>query len=309
MAEKLCLLLFGFRLEDLKNLLGEDWAITVHDGSFHADDVFAVAFIFLLCRLSGLPLPAVIRTRDKSKAKGVCVDVFEGLFDHHGARAGIDPCGTPWSGATRLWFWFLDLALLRGSRAHEIFYNLVLKPLSKIDNGKELEPGEVTLFSFVPVFNPGYGDEDELEASFFKAVKIAEDIILGAWAKAQADAKGEEVMAEIVELAQHEDVVTVPVGLDDLWPEALVDTKAKLVIISAPTGTHFIQSVPSSKANRFSAKVLAPMAWRGHRDKEFQEISGYSSGVFCHVAGFISGATDLVEAHCIARDIINADEH
>ena len=58
--------------------------ITIHNGRFHADDVFCAA----LCQIIN-PKIQIIRTRDLNEFKGLCCDVGGGRYDHHpinGAR-------------------------------------------------------------------------------------------------------------------------------------------------------------------------------------------------------------------------------
>lgn len=308
--------LFGFSVSTLSTslMLSTNYgqAITVHDGTFHADDVFAVAFVELLCSSAGAAQPRVIRTRDEAKFEGIVVDVGEGLFDHHGERAGTDEDNVPWSGSSRLWHWFVANNDLKGSRAHQLFKKRVLDPLSKIDNGQALESGEVSLFTFVPVFNPGYGDEDKLEQAFSNAVRVAREIILGAWQKCQADAKGEEALAAVVEEAKTKYVVDVPVGLDSLWPRALSETKAVFVIISAPDGTHYVQCVPEPATedkpfDAFSKKVALPESWAGLRGKDLAAVCGFEDAVFCHIGRFICGFKSHESAELAATAAIVED--
>lgn len=290
--------IFDFAVKSLSNLFFDGakpaQAITVHDGTFHADDVAAVALIELLCSSTGSAQPRIIRTRDESKFEGLIVDVGEGLFDHHGKQAGTDDDGVPYSGVSRVWEWLIRNNDLEFSRPHQLFKQRVLDPLSKIDNGQALDSGEVSLFTFVPVFNPGYGDEDKLEQAFSNAVRVAREIILGAWQKCQADARGEEALAAVVEEAKTKYVVDVPVGLDSLWPRALSETKAVFVIISAPDGTHYVQCVPEPATeekpfNAFSKKVALPESWAGKRGEDLAAVCGFNDAVFCHVGRFICG--------------------
>lgn len=52
--------------------------ITIHNGRFHADDVFCAA----LCQIIN-PKIQIIRTRDLNEFKGLCCDVGGGRYDHH----------------------------------------------------------------------------------------------------------------------------------------------------------------------------------------------------------------------------------
>lgn len=56
-----------------------------------------------------------------------------------------------------------------------------------------------------------------------------------------------------------------------------------------------VQAVPKQDSG-FDSRICLAKAWRGLRDKELQDISGFSKASFVHHAGFIGGSFDPEEA-------------
>ena len=280
-------------------------AITVHSGLFHADDVCATALTEILNEDFGWTRPEIIRTRDESAFRGLIIDVGEGQFDHHGAAAGVDADGVPFSGFSRIFLHLVKENGLENDRACQLFKKRVVDPVSKLDNGQALEPGEFSLFSWVNTFNPGFGEED-VDRHFTEAVEAAKPILRAAWAKAVADARGEEALASVVEEAQHHNIVEVPKGLDSLWPRALASTKALFALIHVDD-TWYVQCVPATAEDIFSKKVPLPERWSGLRGEDFAKVCGFDDAVFCHVGRFICGFKTRESAELAATAAIVED--
>jgi uncharacterized UPF0160 family protein len=260
----------------------------------HADDVGAVAAIQLYCEDAGVPTPETIRTRNEYEFIGCVVDVGEGQFDHHGKAAGVDADGIPFSGFSRVFLHLCQKLEQFGidpitRRALEIFKKRVSDPVSKLDNGQTLEKGEYSLLSFVAQFNPGYGDDEDMDERFAEAVAVAKPILRQAWNRALATAKAEKVVEAAVEEANKgKFVIELPKGLNDVWPRALAETKALFVIFQV-RDTWYIQCVPESVENLFTPKVLLPAKWAGKRGTELDGVTCFSDSVFCHINRFIAG--------------------
>ena len=301
---------FSFSIESVNSLFFNSpkpgHAITVHSGLFHADDVCATAFLEILNEDFGWTQPEIIRTRNIDEARGVFIDVFEGPFDHHGAAAGVDEAGVPFSGFSRVFIHLVKENGLEGDRALQLFKQRVVDPVSKLDNGQALADGEFSMFSWVNAFNPGFGDDD-VDRHFTMAVSAAKPIIRAAWSKAVQDAAGEKEFEHVLKLANlGHTVVEVPKGLDNIWPRALAGTKANFAIINADN-TWFIQCVPQSETDLFSKKIPLPKRWAGLRGEDLAKESGLEEAVFCHVGRFIAGFKTRESAHLAATIAVVED--
>lgn len=99
--------------------------IVTHDGTFHADDVFAVATLAMTREFHGVP---VIRTRDKTEIANATVVVDVGFsydamrrrFDHHQSDGPKRGDGTPYSAFGLVWKTYGKHAVQNGGGiAHE----------------------------------------------------------------------------------------------------------------------------------------------------------------------------------------------
>lgn len=79
----------------------------------------------------------------------------------------------------------------------------------------------------------------------------------------------------------------------------------KFVIFGDQSGSWRVSTVPPS-AESFDMRVPLKEAWRGLRDAELKEISGFEDAVFVHNTGFIGGAKSQQSAVRMAELSIEA---
>lgn len=262
--------------------------VVVHNGVFHADDVFAVALLRLVAGNF-----KIIRTRSMEylhEAPGrVVVDVGEDIFDHHGSQSykvfrhdvGItDEDGdfvevdVPACGASLLAEILEEMGLIQiGDRLENELISICMQ-----DNGK-VWPYKPKI-SFIQEFNTVFDEDRSLQDAFFeKAVGLVTQIISRMIIADEADIRSEEIVQQ---LPLDEEVVEVVPGTP--WWEKLAfpDSKAKFVIYYGDNDTWYIQCVPESLSDRFSKRVPLPETWtkRPRNQGDF---------VFCHAGRFIAG--------------------
>lgn len=261
--------------------------ITVHDGTFHADDVAATALASKL--FGGSDNVKIIRTRNPKKFKGLTLDVGEGDFDHHGSRYEIDEDGIPYSAFSRLYSSIKDKLLPDDiSRTH--FKRTLVDPVSKLDNGIALTPGERSYFSWVPSFNNNFteGHNQSLQDKRFRSsVQMSEQIIDREIQNALASIKAKKKKEEILQQAKDKEVVEIPTGID--INKELASTNAKFTLTKSDDGTYKLRSVPKSSKKLFSKKVPFPKSWAGLSGDDLKHVSGFDDATFCHSNGFLAG--------------------
>lgn len=287
--------------------------VATHDGSFHADDVFAVAVLRLLH-----PDLDIVRTRDPEvlAAADLRVDVGRasdpatGDFDHHQkGGAGVRDNGIPYASFGLVWKAFgtkltqddeaaaleVEQRLVQGVDAIDTGFHLTTP---KIDGVRPMDVSDV-----IDGFNPGWDDEatpaDRL-GRFEHAVALAEGIIQrqirGALGRQRAHGLVREAIAarrdpRVVELDRnmpwHEPVITGA-------PEAL------FVLVPKSDGSWGVQAIPKALGT-FENRRPLPEAWAGLNAAELSALTGVEDAVFCHTARFIAvaktraGAARLVE--------------
>ena len=287
--------------------------VATHDGSFHADDVFAVA---VLRRLH--PDLEIVRSRDPEvlAAADLRVDVGRASdpatcdFDHHQkGGAGVRENGIPYASFGLVWR-ELGTRLTQGDEraAREVEERLV-QGVDAIDTGFNLSTPKIDgvrpmdVSDVIDAFNPGWDDDatpaDRL-ARFEHAVALAEGIIdrqiAGALGRKRAHGLVREAIANrcdprVVELDRnmpwHEPVVTEA-------PEAL------FVLVPKSDGSWGVQAIPQ-RLGTFDNRRDLPEAWAGLNAAELSALTGVEDAVFCHSARFIAvaktreGAARLVE--------------
>lgn len=279
---------------------------TVHDGTFHADDVASVALASRL--FGGSDNVNIIRTRDPKRFRGLLMDVGEGPLDHHGSAYSIGAHGIPESSLSKLYN-IIKNKITPSEAAQLYFRQNVVDPVSKLDNGIALRRGENSLFTWVPGFNRNYSEKRDLtnqDERFKQAVRIAEQILDREIQNAASDSKTIGLKNAILQKAMNNAVVEVPAGLD--MSKELAGTNAKFILTRYSDGTYRLKCVPKSKRNLYSKKVPFPDSWSGLSNKDLQSASGIPDALFCHSNGFLAGFKSRGSAMNAAHQILKNKE-
>jgi len=181
--------------------------VAVHSGSFHVDDVFAVAIISLYLRKEGKDIE-VIRSREE----GVLMSsdyVFDvggeynpetHRYDHHQVGgAGNRENNIPYAAAGLAWKHFGRTLCQNNEDIWSAIDEYLIQPIDAVDNGKvpwdeymkkakqDNLPVPYSINSIFSLFQPiddANATDDERDAGFIRAVVFAEEIIAHEIAKA-----------------------------------------------------------------------------------------------------------------------------
>ena len=161
--------------------------MAVHNGIFHADDVFGVALMQSI--YNDLE---IIRTRDEELLKtcDIVSDVGNGKYDHHHVDKIRRENGIPYCGFGLLWrdfgisyinAKFPDLSNLKEQQeVAEKVDTILIQQIDAQDNGVDVMTSQVpimTLCDIIYTFIPTGAGEDEIEKGFFEAVEFAKKIL------------------------------------------------------------------------------------------------------------------------------------
>ena len=292
--------------------------IATHSGTFHADDVLALATLYELGIVSSL-----IRTRDESElAKAdMRVDVGGNYnhaakdYDHHqSGGSGMRPNGIPYAAFGLVWRHYG--AKLCGSQAvaDNIDRELV-QPLDAEDTGVEgykLVESNLQMYSLgtaINRFNPQWDKDDDdtfRDKQFAKAVQFARSCLRREIAWAKAFVKGESAVREAI--AKASDPRIIVLSRHYSW-QYLVSTEAPQALYVVYPGTdpndwrvQIVRKDPGS----FEARKPLPAIWAGKRDAELTEITGVPDARFCHTGQFLAGTTSKKGALALARLALQA---
>lgn len=261
-----------------------------HDGTFHADEVTACAFLLLF---NLIDLDKILRTRDLrvlSNCEYVCdvggvYDPDRKLFDHH----QHDYQG-PLSSAGMILLYLEQIGLLSAKERDFFNFSLVIG-VDAHDNGKELHSRGVASYSHVITnFTPINYDVDAAvqDAAFFEALAFAKTYLERLWKRYQYMQSCRQIMVDA--MAHRGKYLVLEKNIP--WLEIFfelngADHPAQFLIM--PSGSHWkLRGIPPTLEEKMKVRVPLPQEWAGLLADELCEVSGIKGSVFCHKGRFIS---------------------
>ena len=284
-----------------------------HSGVFHADDVFATAFLDLyftnisVIRLDSVPL---------NVGNDVIIyDIGKGKFDHHQKEARIRDNGIKYSSFGLLFeeYGLSFLERLKIENKEEVYDYLVkdfILSIDAIDNGEfpsvTANYKVKTVSDIIKLYNPSYGSNDTSNENFVKAVNIAESIfsfeLKNVCGKVKAFKKVKELLKN-----NNGDILS----LDEYLPyEEVILTgnyNTKLVIYPSNRGGYCVKTVPISLEDK-NSRVYFPLKWAGLVNEDLEKTSGIKDITFCHVNLFLVATKSLEAALKVASVTMDANE-
>jgi uncharacterized UPF0160 family protein len=290
--------------------------VVTHDGSFHADDVFAIAALRMVH-----PGLEVVRTRDRDTIAAADARVDVGLrddpetgdFDHHQrGGAGERANGIPYASFGLVWRRYgaeicegderaatdVDARLVQGIDAIDVGFTLT-KPLIE-----SVRPADVS--DAVDLFNPAWDDEssdtDRL-ARFERAVEFATGILERSVAAALAGARARGLVEQAIAAAPDPRLVELDQSLP--WHQAVVEGAPEALYVSYPKKDDDwrLHAVPVRLGDFTNRKDL-PAAWGGLQAEELAALTGVEDAVFCHAARFLVVARSREGIRELARQAL-----
>jgi uncharacterized UPF0160 family protein len=286
--------------------------VATHDGSFHADDVFAVAALGLT---TDGPL-TIVRSRDREAIAdadarvdiGLRSDPATGDFDHHQkGGAGARENGIPYASFGLVWRHH-GTALCGGDpqAAADVDHRLV-QGIDAIDTGFTLTDSRVgtvrplDMTDVVDAYNPGWDEESSPEdrlARFEQAVAVAAEVLRRQIAAAMGRGRARTLVEQAIGAASDPRVVVLDRSMP--WHEPVVTGAPQaLFVVSPKTSGWGVQAVPR-ELGAFGNRRDLPEAWGGLQAAELSALTGVPDAVFCHSARFLAvaqsreGALELV---------------
>lgn len=284
--------------------------VVVHDGTFHADDVFAVA---VLRRVFGKSKIKIIRTRNKDiidKADivadvGLVYDSTKNLFDHHQqGGAGKRENGIPYASFGLVWKHFGKK--LVNDDVFMIMDKDYVAPIDASDNGYGMENNSdiqsIDADTLIKLFNPTWREEEKnYDIGFEKAVNIADQIFDRMLNRAESKSAGKKIADEAYLKAEDKRVIVLDLPLSS---DHFLDKKDVQYIIFPSNGKWHIKAMPV-KEKTFDLRKPFPVNWAGKNDTDLAQVSGVEDAVFCHNARFLCVTTSKIGAIKLANTAIN----
>ncbi|MBI3888648.1 MYG1 family protein [Candidatus Nomurabacteria bacterium] len=289
--------------------------LVTHNGSFHADDIFACAALCLLLEKKGEKFE-IIRTRDPKIIEagdyafdiGSIYDEKTNRFDHHqkggaGGREGVE-----YSSFGLVWKKF-GAELCESEKAAEIIDKKLVAPVDAFDNGMDLVQNkyEITpyyiqhlFFSMRPTWKEADLSKDQM---FLECVKIAKVVLTREIVQVRDALLADDLVIANYKKSADKRIII----LDDKYPfDALHDFPEPLFVIyprviTSDWGVEAVRDNPKTFKNRKSL----PEAWAGLREEELQKVTGVPDAIFCHRGLYLAVAKTKLGAIALAQKALS----
>ena len=276
--------------------------MAVHNGIFHADDVFGVALMQSI--YNDLE---IIRTRDEELLKtcDIVSDVGNGKYDHHHVDKIRRENGIPYCGFGLLWrdfgisyinAKFPDLSNLKEQQeVAEKVDTILIQQIDAQDNGVDVMTSQVpimTLCDIIYTFIPTGAGEDEIEKGFFEAVEFAKKILYKITKKFVDSYENYRMIKNELKKQNVQESHILVLEKSVPWKDTVLELDRNenvlYVVYQDVTGSWYTQTVPK-EANSFAARKDLPKTWGGLNKDDLSKLTGIENCTFCHPALFICG--------------------
>lgn len=295
--------ILGLAMTKFQRLEKPQMIIGTHDGTPHADDIFAVAILLLVDSRFD-----VIRTRDKQLLQTADIRVDVGMkyepptdFDHHMADFNATrPDGRPYASAGLVGSHFWP-QLIERKQVYERLDDKLLSSIDAMDCGiniyTPISPYRVfDIQSYFAGYIPSAAaltgkTKPEIDAilykSFMECVDEAKRILTREIDKARYWVADQELITHAIETSKHVDPRFIVLRRYAAWGETVAQHPEILFVVFYDESSEnwVLQTVPEI-GNRFSSKKPLPLEWAGKAGPEFVRITGIHDAVFCHRSRF-----------------------
>ncbi|HEX5194007.1 MAG TPA: MYG1 family protein [Solirubrobacteraceae bacterium] len=277
--------------------------VATHDGSFHADDVFAVAALTLLNEPAGIE---VIRTRDRDllATADVRVDVgfrddpATGDFDHH--QRGFDRAranGVAYASFGLVWERYGERISGGDAEVAGTVDATLVQTVDANDTGQRLaEPvvegaHPMSVSSVIAGLQPRWDetlDAAQERARFDQAVELAGGILRREIDAAAAAVRAVQVVRAAIAAASDPRLIELPV--DAPWKRTIVPEAPQALFVIYPKRQGFgVEAIPRQLGS-FQNRRDLPAAWAGLEGDDLVAVTGVADALFCHAKRFLAVA-------------------
>lgn len=292
--------------------------LVTHNGSFHADDVFACATLTLIMEKWGQDFE-VIRTRDMSVIQtgdyvfdvGCIYDPDTNRFDHHQmGGAGKRDNGIEYSSFGLVWK-HLGKELCGSQEIWERVERKLCQPIDAGDNGQNITKAvyenvfPYELHNAISIFLPTWKEKDtDRDVVFLELVSHAKKILSREIVLGSHFAEGKEKVLEAYNNTQDKRVIVLNEHYS--WKDILINFPEPLYVVSErEDGTWSVHAV-LQEINSFKNRKDLPQSWAGLQNEDLVKVTGVEDAVFCHRAMFLAVAKSKAGAIKLAELAINA---
>lgn len=293
------------------NLFNKKIKVAVHDGSFHADDVFSVAILSLYLKK---PLK-IFRTRDPKVLDkmdyvldvGKVYSPKDKKFDHH--QEGWSEKrenGIIYATAGLLWKEYGEN--ICGSReVSDRIDKKIIQVIDAEDNGMDIyknifdDVSPYCLSDCIFAFNQTWTEKDSNTLKIFEKLVVEVIKILEREIKKASDYLiSKEKIKEIYEKTEDKRILILDNNYS--WRENVMSYPEPLYVIFKDKNWNVVAvNVCGSK---FKNRLDLPESWAGKEGEDLVKITGVSDAVFCHNGRFFCVSKSKEGAIALANKAI-----
>jgi len=276
--------------------------LVTHNGSFHADDVFACAALSLFLEARGEKFK-VIRTRDENIIKegdyvfdvGGVYNPKANRFDHHQKDFKEKrENGIVYSSFGLVWKKY-GKNICGGDEIKNYMDRMLVEQIDATDNGMNVFKPTTThihnydISSIIGSFRPRWGEQDS-QKHFDRAVSFARSILENEIKQFKVILKARNLIKTSYKKSKDDRLLILNAEI----PRYLVDIASNeyrnlLYIIFKDENNWKILAVRKT-AGAFGNKKDLPKSWAGLQGEKLQKITGVVDAVFCHRGLFLAVA-------------------
>ncbi len=307
----------------MRQWLRQKKSIVTHSGSFHADDVFAVAVLTLWLDQRGYRWK-IIRSRDPEIwEQGDYVIDVGGEYDHHDRKydhhqkegAGSHENGIPYASFGLIW----DAYGHELVDSHEVWRDIddtIVSSIDAYDNGvntystNEYNIFPITIQNIIHWLDSSSDSDDQ----FIQAVNLARELMKNIILEKENEHYIQQGIIDFFDknYQNSEDnryiIFDEPVSRHMIW-KALSDYPgaADLLYAVYNNGKHSQWNIVAMRENHdsFESRQPFPESWRGVDAQRLREVTGVDGAVFCHRSGFLCGAEMREDAETLAKKALH----
>jgi uncharacterized UPF0160 family protein len=284
--------------------------LVVHNGTFHADDIFATAVLNIL--LDGNL--KVIRTREQSaidKADyvadvGGIYDIETKRFDHHQkGGAGVRQNGIPYAAFGLVWKQY-GAQICGSQKVADLIDDKLVAPIDADDNGYSIGEFSGKIYprafqSFFYVHRPTWKEDSSMfDKSFLMLVPEAEKFLRREIIQTKDFLESEDAVEQAYQNSADKRLII----LDKQYPFQDVLTKHEeplYVVIQKKSNTDWVVETVRIEPKNFANRKDLPSNWAGLKDSELAKETGVPDAVFCHNGRWLAVAKSKEGALALAQ--------
>lgn len=294
--------------------------LITHNGSFHADDLFAAATLALVLEkkreryeIIRTRAPEILETGDYVFDVGGIYDPNTNRYDHHQkGGAGTRENGIPYSAFGLVWKHF-GLELLAGNeKAFTLLDKKIVSPFDAIDNGIDVTDSKFKdVFPFSAsevflIFSPTWKEDgSKIDKIFVEQVEEAKRILAREIKVILDDLEAETLILECYNNAKDKRIVELTNSFPRyLYQRVLSGLSEPIYLLykSEHTDEWKVEAI-SKSPETFESRKLFPESWRGFidYDPKASEVIGIPGIQFTHNSGFLAGVSSREGAFKLAE--------